>query len=306
MTFRGAVVLALIAVSLTAGCARGVTGGTGTDGVGIAEPHPGGTGNPADALTAWQGFPVDRQPRPIVPASPLVQFAGYTTGDAKVAATLGSYRVTAALPPDPSPVPVTIPGGPATVPVIGAAAAVERMRAVGNPNAVGGETPPPPLEIVGFELGTAPILTDRGTLTLPVWRVHTADEIGPTLVLAVADSAMYRPSSVPPDSYLTDPGIRSAVLSADGRRLTLTVNEADPQCPGEAVYQSTPKLTQSLSVVVVSFAVTQTGTVPGNPEGGCPAILHLRTETYPVDLDAPLGARVVVNADAVPVPVTTG
>jgi hypothetical protein len=150
------------------------------------------------------------------------------------------------------------------------------------------------------------VLTDRGPLTLPVWRVHTADEMDPTVVLAVADSALYRPPGLSTEAYLMDPGIKSAVLSGHGRRLTLTVRAADPQCPGEPVYQSTPKLTESASVVVVSFAVAQTGTVPGSVGGGCPAILHLRTATYPVDLAAPLGARVVVNADAVPVPVTTG
>jgi hypothetical protein len=302
---RRAVVLTVLALLLTGGCASGVSGGTGLGGDGLAVPHPAGTGNPADALATWQSFPVDRHPRPIVPAAPLVQFSGYTTGEAKLAALLGSYRVAVALPPDPAPTTVTLPGGPTTLPVIGAAAAVERMRAAGDVKG-GGESPPPPLAIVGFELGTAQELTDRGPLTLPVWRVHTADEVAPTVVLAVADSALYRPAGLSGDVYLMDPGIKSAVLSGDGRRLTLTVSEPVPQCPGEPVYRSTPKLTESTSVVVVSFAVTQTGAMPGTLAGGCNAVLQLRQATYPVDLAAPLGARIVVNADAVPVPVTTG
>jgi hypothetical protein len=293
----------VLALLLFAGCANGVAGGAG--GAGLAAPHPGGTGNPADALAVWQGFPIDRRPRPIVPTGPLVQFSGYTTGEAKQAALTGSYRVAVALPADPVPATVTLPDGPTAVPLIGAAAALDRMRAAGDTRA-GGRFPPPPLNILGFELGTAQVLTDRGPLTLPVWRVHTADEVGPTVVLALADSALYRPSGLSSNAYLTDLGIKSAVLSDDGRRLTLTVSEPVPQCPAEPVYQSTPKLTESASVVVVSFGVNRTGTVSGSAGAACNEMLQLREATYPVDLAAPLGARVVVNADAAPVPVTTG
>jgi hypothetical protein len=302
---RRAVVLTVLALLLVAGCAIGVDGGNGTGGEGLAAPHPGGTGNPADALALWRGFPVDRHPRPIVPAAPLVQFSGYTTGAAKLAALIGSYRVAVALPPDPAPTMVTLPDGPTPRPVIGAAAAVDRMRAAGDMKG-GGESPPPPLDIVGFELGTAQVPTDRGRLTLPVWRVRTADEVGPTVVLALADSALYRPTGLSSNANLADPGITSAVLSGDGRRLSVTVDEPMPQCPGEPVYQSTPKLMESASVVVVSFAVNQTGTVTGPQAATCNNVLQLREATYPVDLAAPLGARVVVNADAAPVPVTTG
>jgi hypothetical protein len=301
---RHTVVLTALALLLTAGCAP-VDGGTASAGDGLAVPHPGGTGDPADALATWRGFPVDRHPRPIVPAAPIVQFSGYTTGDAKLAALSGSYRVAIALPPDPVPTMMTLPDGPTAVPVVGAAAAVERMRAAGEMKS-GGNSAPPPLDIVGFELATAQVLTDRGPLRLPVWRVHTADEIGPTLVLALADSALYRPSGLSADLYLTDPGIKSAVLSGDGRRLTVTVTEPVPQCPGEPVYQSTPKLTESASVVVISFAVTQTGIVPGLRGASCADVLQLRAVPYLVDLTAPLRERVVVNADAAPIPVTTG
>jgi len=84
---------------------------------------------------------------------------------------------------------VTLPDGVATLPLIGASAAIDRMKADAG---AAKDASVPPLAILGIELGTADYLTDRGTLTLPAWLVHTADELGPTVVLAVADTALAR------------------------------------------------------------------------------------------------------------------
>jgi hypothetical protein len=300
----------LAAVASLTGCARGVpnaTVGPGgpADGGGVAVPQPGSSGNPADALAAWSSFPVDRRPRPIVLVGPsMVGYAGYTTGAAKVAAMSGSYRLAVTLPPDPQPTPVDLPGGRATLPVIGAAAAIERMKAD-----TGGKPDPSvaPLAIVGIEFGTAPIDTDRGTLTLPVWRVHTADELGPTTVLAVADSALaVRAGSAGPAATPGQPASGSAKASADGRRLTLTVQEAVPHCPGQPIYQTTAGVRESATAVVVVFTRTQVSAVPADPGGACALYLKLQPVTYHVDLAAPLGNRVLVDADGNPQPVTTG
>lgn len=306
--------LALVA-SLT-GCARGVsgTGGPGApggphDGAGVAAPGPGGpgdTGNPEEALAAWSTFPVDRQPRPIVLVGPsLVVYAGYQTGTAKAAAMTGSYRLAVSLPPDPRPTPVDVPGGPATLPLIGAAAAIDRMKAD-----VAGAQPDPsvtPLAIVGLEFGTAPIATDRGTLTLPVWRVHTADELGPTIVLAVADSGLAaRAGSTGP---AVTPGQRAsgaAKVSADGRHLTITAQESVPHCPGEPIYQTTAGVRESATAAVVVYTRTQVSAVPTDPGGSCALYLKLQPVTYQVDLATPLGNRVLVDTDGNPQPVTTG
>jgi hypothetical protein len=294
-----AATLAVLALTAAlAGCARD----TVVDRVGVAAPQPEGTGDIDQALAAWRDFPVDRHPRPIVLIGPVaVRPAGYTTGDAKVAAVSGRYRIDVPLPPDPPPATVALPDGPATVPVIGAAAAVDLMKADAG-ESKGGENVPP-LAIVGFEFGTEALPTDRGTVTLPVWRVHTADELGPTVVLAVADSALARPAASQSAAVGTvPPGSAKATVDATGTHLTLTVAEADPHCPGEAIYKREPVVRESGGAVAVGFTATQTGTVPGS--GACALYLKLKQVTYRVDLAAPLGARVLVTALGEPAPVT--
>jgi hypothetical protein len=290
----------LTIVASLAGCARTGSGGPGgsLDGGGVAVPRPGDSGNPEDALAAWSNFPVSRRPRPIVLVGPsLVQYAGYSTGEAKIAAMSGSYRLAVTPPPDPQPTPVDLPGGRATLPVIGAAAAIDRMKADA------GDKPDPsvpPLAIVGVEFGTAPIDTDRGTFALPVWRVHTADELGPTTVLAVADSALahHAGASVPHAA-------NSAKVSADGRHLTLTVQESVPHCPGEPIYRTTAAVRESATAVAVVFTRTQVSAIPADPNGACAAYIQLQPVTYRVDLAAPLGDRVLVDTGGNPLPVTS-
>jgi hypothetical protein len=231
-----------------------------------------------------------------------VQYAGYTTSDAKEAAMQGLYRLDVPLPPDPPATAVTLPDGPATVPVIGAAAAVDLMKADAGESKGGSVAP---LAIVGFEFATEALPTDRGTVTLPVWRVHTADELGPTVVLAVADSALARPATTQSTSVGTAmPGGNTATVDATGRHLTLTVAESDPHCPGEAIYKREPVVRESDTAIAVGFTATQTGTVPGS--GACPLYLQLKRVTYRVDLAAPLGARVLLSAQGQPMAVTTG
>ena len=293
-----AVAMLALAAVLT-GCARDPV----ADG-GVAAPQPEDSGNVDRALAAWKDFPADRHPRPIVLVGPVaVRPAGYQTGEAKIAAMSGQYRVDVPLPPDPPAAAVTLPDGPATVPVIGAAAAVALMKADAGDDKGGASGAP--LAITGFEFGTEALPTDRGTVTLPVWRVHTADELGPTVVLAVADSALARPAATQSTAVggIT-PGGNTARLDATGRHLTLTVAEADPHCPGEAIYRRTPVVRESGQAVAVGFTATQTGTVPGS--GACALYLKLKQVTYQVDLDAALGARVLLTAQGQPVPVTSG
>jgi hypothetical protein len=302
-SFRRTAAAMLAVLALTAalaGCARDTVVG----GVGVAAPQPEGSGDVDQALAAWKDFPVGRHPRPIVLIGPVaVRYAGYTTDNAKIAAMSGRYRLDVPLPPDPPAANVTLADGPATVPVIGAAAAVDLMKADAGESK--GSENVPPLAIVGFEFGTEALPTDRGTVTLPVWRVHTADELGPTVVLAVADSALARPAASQSTSTASVmPGGNTATVDATGTHLTLTVAESDPHCPGEAIYKRTPVVRESGTAVAVGFTATQTGTVPGS--GACALYLKLKQVTYRVDLAAPLGARVLVTALGEPAPVTTG
>jgi hypothetical protein len=293
-----ATTLAVLALTATlAGCARQPKV---ADAVGVAAPQPEGSGDVDQALAAWKDFPVGRHPRPIVLIGQVaVQPAGYQTGEAKEAAVAGLYRVAVRLPPDPPAATVTLPDGPAKVPVIGAAAAVDLMKA--DAGADKGDNVAP-LAILGFEFGSAPFTTDRGIVTLPVWRVHTADELGPTVVLAVADSALGRAAAPPRATSI--PGRATAMADGGGTHLTLAVAEPDPHCPGEVIYKREPVVRESGPAVAVGFTATQTGTVPGS--GGCDLMLKIKQVTYQIDLAAPLGARVLLTAQGEPVPVTTG
>lgn len=274
------------------------------DGVGVAAPQPEGSGDVDRALAAWKDFPVRRHPRPIVLIGPVaVRYAGYTTSDAKEAAMQGLYRLDVPLPPDPPAAAVTLPDGPAKVPVIGAGAALDRLKA--DTSGVTGASVAP-LAIVGIEFGIEALPTDRGTVMLPVWRVHTADELGPTVVLAVADSALARPAAAQSTSTgeATVLGGNTATVDATGTHLTLNLVESDPHCPGEAIYTREPVVRESGTAIAVGFTVTQTGTVPGS--GACALYLRLKRVTYRADLAAPLGARVLLSHQGEPLPVTTG
>ena len=303
--FRRRAVATLAALALSAalaGCAHDVvtSGGPGV----AAPPPPDDAASLDQALAAWKDFPADQHPRPVVLIGPVaVRPAGYTTGEAKEAAVAGLYRVDVPLPPDPPPATVSLPDGPARLPVIGAAAAVALMKADAGDNKAGGSVAP--LAITGFEFGTESLSTDRGMLPLPVWRVHTADELGPTVVIALPDSALARPAATQSTSVGTaGPAGARATVDATGTHLTLTVSEADPHCPGEAIYKREPVVKESGSAVAVGFTATQTGTVPGS--GMCAMYLKLKPVTYKVDLAAPLGARVVLTAQGEPVPVASG
>ena len=300
--FRRTAAATLAVLALTAalaGCARDTVVG----GVGVAAPQPEGTGDVNRALAAWKDFPVDRHPRPIVLIGPVaVQYAGYKTGEAKIAAMSGLYRLDVPLPPDPPAAAVTRPDGPTKVPVIGPGAALDRMKA----DAAGFKgASVAPLAVVGFEFGTEAVPTDRGTVTLPVWRVHTADELGPTVVLAVAESALARPAAAQ-ISTPAAPMADHAVVDAAGTRLALTLTEGDPHCPGEAIWERTPVVRESGGAVAVGFTATQTGTVPGSKSDGCDLALRVKKVTYRVDLTAPLGARVLLTGQGSPVAVITG
>jgi hypothetical protein len=295
-----AAVLAAMVAAFTAGCA-------GRGGGAVGSPGGGTTAAPGDgisdtALTAWQDFPVDRHPRPIVLTGPRVRLAGYTSGDAKIAAMGGVYRLATALPPDPPPAAVALPDGPATLPVLPAAAALRTLSTQWGP----AKETAPPLAITAVEYGTASFDTDRGPLTLPAWRVHTDDELGPTVILAVTDPALWKPGTAGDPPVPVGPfSLGGAVLTGTGRTLTVSLPEAVPTCPGQVIYHHRAVVRESATAVAIGTTAEPAGTVPGKP-GPCPADLKVTVVPYTVTLAAPLGDRVLVDHAGHAMPVTGG
>jgi hypothetical protein len=121
-------------------------------------------------------------------------------------------------------------------------------------------------------------------------------------VLAIPDSALYRPAGA--KDVPVDPHGAMATLAPDGRRLTLTVRAAVPHCPGEPVYRRTAAVLEGRTAVVVVFTQTRTGQVSGAPGGSCALDLLMKPVTYRLTLGTPLGARVLLSADATPIAVT--
>jgi hypothetical protein len=137
---------------------------------------------------------------------------------------------------------------------------------------------------------------------LPAWRLHTPDELGPAVVLAVARDALWQPGT---PAGVGPPATARAVLAGTGRTLTVSLLEPVPGCPGEVIYRYRPVVRESATAVAVGTEAEATGAVPGTP-GACPLDLRVRLVPYPVTLAAPLGARVLVDGHGSPVPVVTG
>lgn len=290
------------------GCGR--EGSAIGDGPGQAVGGPGGalpSGPDGSVLEAWRDFPAGRHPRPIVLMGSRIQDAGYTTGQAKMAAVAGAYHLVTRLPdPPPATVPVTLPDGTVRLPTIDAASALDLLRGRGGSSGVVRPkiTPSAPLAITDIEYGTASFLTDRGPRTLPAWLFHTADEIGPTAVLALAPEAVWpldgaaRP--VPIALSLTH-----ATVSADGLTLTVTLAAAPEPCPGQPIVRYAGVAVESSTAVAVGLTGTVTGTrspVPGRP---CAQALVYRTAAYRIHLAAPLGGRVLLDSAGKIIPVTS-
>jgi hypothetical protein len=238
------------------------------------------------ALEAWSHFPVDAQPRPIVLIGESVDGPdrGFTNPDIRIADAEKEAFDAGAMS-----TPASFPPGPPSadgIPIIGAAAAFDRLRATGS------GTASTELQTTDVRLGTGSFLTDRGWRTLPAWLFSFRDVEDPVAVLATAPAA-----SFPSPNGNTPPAQLGAKTTAGSRTVELTfVGPKEESGPCGAQYEAhvtESSVAVAVSVSVVPPAVTTTTTSSPSVIMGCVDIGYSRHVT--ITLREPLGARVLVD-----------
>jgi hypothetical protein len=242
---------------------------------------------PADALVAWQGFPADRVPRPIVLLDDLPRSPGFSDNDAKIAAVCHRFAPPAQpLPPD---VPASASaswadGTAATYSAISASEAYAAMSIV-PASMKGAECDAAvPLAATAARLGTFGFNTDRGTAQMSAWLFTFPGALGEIGYPAIAESAFW--------GKVKTVGFGSGTtVSADGLVLNFWFYGA-PSGNGPCDANYTAAVAESVSAVAIAMQM-----MPGQAQSGdvaCPAIAQSRSVT--VKLARPLGGRVVIAA----------
>jgi len=191
------------------------------------------------ALAAWQAFPVDRKPRPLVVVSDGPDTGGLGADDAKAAALAGNFELAAALPAAPQTVTVELPDGSVTVPAITAQAALDELRRSATASTGTAAPPVPPVRIVSVELGPAPYHTDRGVQSMPAWLFRLADGVGTVGWPAADGYAVWQWRSVRESERSELLPDRHAKISPDGS--VLTVLTPRRRAPGSRCTGTSPR-----------------------------------------------------------------
>jgi hypothetical protein len=141
------------------------------------------------------------------------------------------------------------------------------------------------LTVTGATLGETRLRTSRGEATVPAWLFTVEGQPNPVARVAVAQSAIVTPPSPKPVDGSIDGGLVSAqdVTAVDGRKIgyRLGVGACDTGIR--------PLVYQSDDVVVLGGAVKRS-------TGMCTEQLLLKP--VEVTLDAPIGARVILDVSA--------
>ncbi|UWP85594.1 hypothetical protein [Dactylosporangium fulvum] len=293
----GAVVVVGVALLALAGAA-------GCDGRTAVAPDPQGplpSGVAPEAVTRWAQFPADRAPRPVVLLDELPLSSGFSDGSTQDAFRYGRYLLTTQEPLPQAPaktVTVTLPGQPAVqLPAIGAQEAFVALRNV-KPRNVASDAAEPTgvVRIIAVTFGSAMFRTDRGDASLPAWVFTVEGSSGPVLWPALAaDGYVKAPTKIqaPPLGPAT----------ARGSTVTIRLEAPEPACPGQPEHRYEPVVVESPRVVAIGLRAVVSGTAPGPANDSCGHVAMLRTAEYEMRLAAPLGARLLVGADGIPIQV---
>jgi hypothetical protein len=220
------------------------------------------------AIARWERFPLEKEPRPLVLVGPPAwPERGFRSGDAKIAFLHG--LVAAGQP---------LPEG--------------LTRILGQQRISAGPPAAEPLVIEGVDLAQAEFLTDRGRRSLSAYRLTGPDIDGALWVLdPVLATQVWAPGAgEPPPGQGTPHRSQSCAVDASDRRLRATFVGGPPEW---IRYDDAEVIASTKAVVVLPIA-----TDIGPP--GARTMAGFRREVE-VELDEPLGGRVVVDLDATPV-----
>ena len=248
---------------------------------------------------AWAGFAVDANPRPIVLLGEDTEGPdkGFATGDAKLAFLSGQLRWD-----------IDVPSGQRTMngyPLMTATEAAERLRPAGSKKPDTSVV----LAITSATLSSAEFQTDRGLRALPAWRFGLTDANSYVYVLAIGLSARAQV----PDETLSYGSLRAAA-SADGRNITIRfVARHDSTDPCDPPYTSSLEVVQTRTAVALAITMHPLPVRSSTGEIACGLVGSVDTapvtegapNTRTIELDEPLGARVVVDGNGSPYQVTT-
>jgi hypothetical protein len=253
---------------------------------------PGGGGRtpivspPVSALVLWQGFPADKNPRPIVwlgNSSPN----GFSSDGGKIAAMCSKFVLGSALPKNLASQAIAswVDGTKVVAKSISAAQAMTLMAKPAPGMAASDCASVNPLVISSAHLGSFEFDTDRGKAKMTAWLFGATGVMGEFAYPALAPTAFWKGGLTG-----TSAGY-GATLGADGRSLTYRFwGSPDRPGPCGAAYKAV--LAESTSAVAIALQVIPNA-APGAPVA-CDAMAQERF--VEVQLASSLGGRVVVDA----------
>jgi hypothetical protein len=265
MTLR----LGLVALLLVVGC--------GSVGPGsAAQPSP-----PTAALAAWETFPADRMPRPIVLLGIDSPGQAFTTVS-KVSALCRLFQLNITLPAEiPKQSSATWANG--TTATYTAVSATEAFAALKQAPGASGDmcSGAVPLSVTAARFGDAKFATDRGMAKISAWLFTVQGAQADFLYPALPSSACWR------GGLIDRQGSGGATVSADG--MSIDFGFVGGEC--DASYQ-TAVAESSKAVAVVVHATWKPGV------DYCSAVGIERS--VKVSLASPLGGRVLLTASGDP------
>ncbi|AZQ32722.1 hypothetical protein EJ357_04085 [Streptomyces cyaneochromogenes] len=269
----------LIALGLlAAGC------GTGTAGSDESEPAPDTSPRALKVAKAWDGSPAaeiwHKGYYPMADAVQLPEDAFHNAAD-KEAYITDNFVLRGDLPEAPTKTAEVTwqSGGSLTLPLMKAREAYERVARSSGP--------PPHLTVTGAKLGETTLATSRGPATVPAWLFTIEGYDTPLKRVALDPSKLPEPPIGPVGNSPTD-GLRElnelVEVAKDGR--SVTVHAFHGSCDDGPRVDA---LETDGSVVLSAYVVD-------TKDDGLPCTDDLRTRKVTVQLDRPLGDRILLDA----------
>jgi len=226
------------------------------------------------ALEQWSGFPVEREPRPLVLVGSIARpEGGFHTGAAKLAFIRGDIETTVPIPDE-------------------VLHSLRQRGSAGPPHRPDARS----LRVTEAVRAYAEFLTDRGSRRLPAWRLHAEEAIGPIWVLAPDVERWSRPD--PPTRAAPFPGSPHRAVGADAEPDGMTLHFSFVGGPPLVTEYPSAEVIETREAVAV-LPVTRDIGPPG------PRALPGHRREVVAKLAEPLGGRVLVDLDSSPVIVSS-